>query len=175
MPTPFFMSQEIWKAIDGYEGKYLISTKGRIMNTRYVKSLLEVEHPQYKDSKGYYTTNLRAYNKSTRERVHRLVAQTFIPNPNNLEYVCHIDDDPSNNSVDNLFWGSPQDNNTDKVLKGRQPAKLTVDQVHTLRSLHTTGNYSIYSLAHRFNLTWDATNRIIEGRSWKHLDTPAQP
>lgn len=51
--------------------------------------------------------------------VHRLVAKAFIPNPENKPFVCHKDDDTTNNRADNLWWGTPLENMQDMALKGR--------------------------------------------------------
>ncbi len=52
--------------------------------------------------------------------VHRIIAKHFLPNPGNLPLVCHKDDNPQNNSIDNLFWGTDKMNSDDKMSKNRQ-------------------------------------------------------
>lgn len=88
---------EIWKDIDGYDGRYAISTWGR------VKSIHGILKP-YENHKGYLKIGLQKDGASHKHRVHRLVAQAFIPNPDNLPEVNHIDGNKQNNSVTNLEW-----------------------------------------------------------------------
>lgn len=97
--------KEEWKDIKGYEGLYQISNKGRVKSTRNNIIL----KPMISD-KGYYHVDL--YNKDNRKscRVHRLVAQAFIPNPNNYPQVNHIDENTINNQVSNLEWCTAQYN-----------------------------------------------------------------
>ena len=98
------MKKEIWKDIKGYEGLYQVSNLGR------VKSLPRKNHPKEEfrnlspDSKGYLRVNLFKNNKGKTHKVHRLVAEAFIPNPNNYPQVNHKDENKANNNVDNLEW-----------------------------------------------------------------------
>lgn len=91
--------KEQWKDIEGYEGLYQVSDKGRIWSIRK-----RICRKSRKDKEGYLEVCL--YNKGgfKHKRVHQLVAETFIPNPENKTEVHHIDGNPSNNSVDNLMW-----------------------------------------------------------------------
>ena len=59
------------------------------------------------------------YFKKERYLVHRLVAETYLENPDNKPYVCHKDDNPQNNDVQNLWWGTPKENAQDMINKGR--------------------------------------------------------
>lgn len=104
---------EIWKDIKDYEGIYQVSNLGR------VKSLPRKHNLNYKirklvpDKDGYSTVVL--YNNGSKcknMKVHRLVAQAFIPNPNDYPQVNHIDEVKSNNHVDNLEWCSVKYNMT---------------------------------------------------------------
>ena len=91
---------EIWKNIEGYEGKYQVSNLGR------VKSMIgqeKVLHPK-KHRNGHLQIGLHKDKKRKTMYIHRLVAQAFIPNPDNLPCVNHKDECPSNNNVDNLEW-----------------------------------------------------------------------
>ena len=91
---------EIWERVkvEGVPVKRLVSNKGRVYNTRknYIVKLSD-------NGNGYLFVNLlNDGGKVTTEYVHRLVAQNFIPNPDNLPQVNHIDGDKTNNAVENL-------------------------------------------------------------------------
>jgi len=93
------------KDIPGYNGDYKINESGVVINKKNHAMRTAVSH------KGYLRTALQdregnRYNKS----IHRLVAETFIPNPDNLPIVMHLDNDKLNNHVSNLKWGTQEDN-----------------------------------------------------------------
>lgn len=76
------------------------------------------ELKQYKKTGGYLNVALMTNdNKVKYVRVHRLVALAFIPNPNNKEYVNHIDENRQNNDVNNLEWVTPKENNLHSLIK----------------------------------------------------------
>lgn len=96
---------EIWKPIKGYEGKYEVSNLGRVRSISHSNKILKPDKP-----KGYSRVTL--FNKGVRYRktIHILVAETFIPNPNNYPVVNHIDENRENNAVTNLEWCTQKDN-----------------------------------------------------------------
>ena len=109
---------EIWKDIYGYYG-YQVSSEGR------VRSFVNNRHGTYNNFHilkpvcnhgGYPTVCL---GRGKRKLVSRLVAEAFIPNPRNLPLVRHMDDNPLNNNVENLQWGTQKDNMQDCVKHGR--------------------------------------------------------
>ena len=98
---------EEWKSIPGYEGLYEVSSYGRVKSLERYKSnnggiqlIKEKILKPHNTKKGYLTVQF--HNKIF--KVHRLVAQAFIPNPDNLPMVNHKDEDKTNNNVDNLEW-----------------------------------------------------------------------
>jgi len=96
---------EIWKDIPEYEGYYQASTKGRIKSARYNKIM-----KHYVDEHGYQKIKLQRNGHLLNTSVGRLVAITFIPNPNNLPQVNHINGKPWINEVENLEWCTVQEN-----------------------------------------------------------------
>ena len=98
--------EELWKSIEGYE-LYEISTFGRVKGFNG-----KIRKPHIKPT-GHLQLNLRRDNIPANFRVHRLVAEAFIPNPNNYPAVRHKDGDPANNRVDNLEWGTIKMNSVD--------------------------------------------------------------
>lgn len=106
---------EIWKAIENYEGLYQISNLGRIKNN---KNRIMKQKPS-KD--GYVRILLYKQGKYTSKYVHILVAKAFIPNPQNKEEVNHIDANKSNNRIDNLEWVTKKENNYHAVKMHLKP------------------------------------------------------
>ena len=100
--------KEIWKDIVGFEGLYQISSKGR------VKSLLFDKEKILKQNitkNGYCRVDLCKDKINKHYYIHRLVATTFLDNPNNLPCVNHRDENPQNNMVSNLEWVTFKQNN----------------------------------------------------------------
>ena len=109
---------EIWKEIEGHTG-YQISDYGRVRsfkNNRH--GLCNTPHILKTDinSNGYERVCL---GNNHRMFVHKLVANTFVPNPDNYPIVRHKDDDRLNNRADNLIWGTQADNIQDAIERGR--------------------------------------------------------
>ena len=89
----------MWKDIDGYEELYQVSDTGEVMNVRTGKIL-----KAYKEKSGYLRVGLYKDGKEKSFRVHRLVAEAFIPNPLNLPEVNHKSEDKHDNRVENLEY-----------------------------------------------------------------------
>ena len=97
---------EIYKDIPGYEGKYQITTWGRVYSVDKKYYLLPEVH-----EKGYLRVDL--YDKQGKRKhfkVHRLVANAFIPNPEHKPQVNHKDGNNQNNSITNLEWATNREN-----------------------------------------------------------------
>lgn len=95
----------IWKDIPGFEELYIISEHGIVLNKNTGK-----EKRSFINNNGYKYIDLWKNNKATRFTIHRLVAITFIPNPENLPIVMHIDNNKLNCHYTNLKWGTYSEN-----------------------------------------------------------------
>lgn len=118
---------EEWRDIKGYEGLYQVSNEGRVKslerdwtvgkggNRHKDETIMKLQ----KSPRGYYRLTLTKDGIETYKLVHRLVAEAFIENPNGYPFINHKDENPSNNSVENLEWCTPLYNNTynDRHLK----------------------------------------------------------
>ena len=119
---------EKWVNVAGFKGIYKVSNYGNVKSENRVvgcgSGTIERKGRTLKpqiNNKGYGIVILKSkkYNKRRRVLVHRLVAEGFIPNPNNLPFVNHMDCDPLNNKASNLEWITNRDNIHHAIRNGR--------------------------------------------------------
>jgi len=109
-------------------------------------------------------------------RIHQIVAKIFISNPENYPLIRHLDDNKLNNKIENLAWGTDQDNVNDKIkngncLKGEKhnSSKLTEKQVIEIRKKYIPIKYSTRKLAKEYNVHQMTIQHIINNKTWNHL------
>lgn len=118
--------QEIWKPVVGYEGFYEVNQFGCVksLSIRYTttngKTYSRKEKiltPTINGNDGYYTVTLTKDGKCKRTLVHRIVAMAFIPNPNKLPFIDHINTIKTDNRVENLHWVTQKGNMNNPITK----------------------------------------------------------
>lgn len=135
-----------YRQIQGLDG-YLVSNKGDVISLNYKNTgTKKALKPQERN--GYLLVNIKVDGTRHTFLVHRLVAQAFIPNPNNLPQVNHKDENKANNSVSNLEWCSAKYNanygtRNEKVSKAQDCTKTPIMQydknmnyINTFESIH---------------------------------------
>ena len=162
-----------WKHIDD---KYYISSNGQvlsILNEREI--ILRTRLDRY----GYEVVTLHVGGKALTRKIHRLVAIAFIPNPDGLETVNHIDGIKTNNTVNNLEWKSVADNHTHAFKiglhtigenrKAGRKVKLNNSSVKEIKALIKEG-YSNTEIGRLYGVSCGCIYSIRVGKSWKHIN-----
>ena len=113
-----------------------------------------------------------------KKTVHRIIPSTFIPNPENLPEVDHIDNNKENNDVTNLRWISSFKNKSRIPYESRSKnrigskngnSKLTEEDVIQIRKMYESGNYTVSKLAELYNCGWTTISHIIKHETWKNV------
>ncbi|NBO98514.1 MAG: endonuclease [Proteobacteria bacterium] len=134
-------TEEIWKPIEGFAG-YEISNQGNIRKF-LKKNKIFKNKLIFKNLKGYYTINLYNKNTTKHKRVHRLVAEAFIPNPDNKPQINHINGIKTDNRVENLEWCTGSENTKHAYSIGlKQPKKgLNNSRTKPVMVIDKNGNH----------------------------------
>lgn len=133
------MQEEIWKDVAGYETYFKVSNQGRLFSKRTNRILKT--HINKQGRVGAATKIGGRSGKSVYFKLHRLVAEAFIPNPENKPQVNHIDGDPLNNNVENLEWVTAKENihhaiRIGLIIKNQKgySLKLSKDQIDYIKN-----------------------------------------
>lgn len=164
-------NMEEWRLIDGFP-KYSISNFGKVKNNNSGQILKDAMH-----HKGYPKTSLFIKGRLKKGFfIHRLVALHFIPNPDNLDQVNHIDGNKVNNHVSNLQWCTGSQNikhafNTGLMsnMGTQHPrARLTEKQVLEIRAKISNGVKPRF-IAREYGISPEYTKDIKDKKAWKHI------
>lgn len=173
---------EIWKPIQNFEGSYEVSSYGRIKSlarkdstgngNRIVERLLKPDLNSKKNIK-YYRVTLCKNGKTTRFSVHRLVAEHFIPNPENKPFVNHIDNNGLNNHIENLEWCTHSENMEHSAKQGRQDKVRSLGG-YTTAAINQQKAEQFYQqiLGHRFIRTFTVNKRRKIELYCEHCNQP---
>lgn len=146
--------EEIWKDVKGYEGLYQVSNLGRVKSLSRALPHTKGYIAHYKGKllplqkcRNYSRVGLSKNGKQTGYFVHRLVAEAFIPNPDNLPEVNHKDENPSNNNVNNLEWCSHL-YNSNYGTRRRRISETTLNNPYTSQAVLCVETGIVYPSAH---------------------------
>lgn len=179
---------EIWKPVVGYENNYAVSNLGRVKRTASgcgarVGHVLKANP---RGDKGYLSVGLRKDGNYKSFLVARIVALTFIHNPEDKPQVNHKDGNKTNNRVDNLEWATNGENAQHAYDLGLNPRekifeqipkpgelnaahKLKDNQVVEIRNKYASGNYSLKNISKEYGVYYTTIHKIVKHLTWKHL------
>lgn len=174
---------EEWKDVVGFEGFYQISNFGRLKSLGgwcgTAKRKEGIRSISYTHD-GYAKARLMHQGKDKTVRIHRLVAETFIPNPENKETVNHKDGDKTNNFANNLEWVNRTEQmhhaydlglKASRIGSDNYNAKLTDEQVREIRKLYVrqSKEFGTVALAKKYGVTNRVIGLIIRGLAYKNV------
>lgn len=157
-----------YKDVKGYEGLYLISDEGKVISLKHDEPKLLKTGLRGRDGLFYEFVSLAKNGQNKKFAVHRLVADAFLENPDNLPEINHKDENPLNNCVDNLEWCTRQ-YNVDYSKSKRVEQYENEEKIAEYRSIAEASRQTgIKRTAINNNLTgWSET---AGGYVWRYVD-----
>lgn len=163
-----------WRDVVGFEGKYQVSSDGRVRNARTMQELTLNRLTKC----GYRKAALWKDGKSHEKRIHRLVAEAFIPKVEGKRTVNHVDGDKLNNAVSNLEWSDRKeqlqhayDLGLKKPMKGsaNSQSKLTPQQVEEIRRSYVphSKEFGSVALGRKYGVSHRVILLVAKGRSYR--------
>lgn len=175
--------KEIWKDIPGFEGFYQVSNMGRVRTTGGWCGTVE-RKPALRalslTRDGYEKVRLIHGSVDVTRRVHRLVAEAFVPNPEQKPTVNHIDGNKRNNRADNLEWADRHEQlvhaynhrlKTADVGTTNCNAKLTAEQVREIRRDYVwqSKEYGTVALSRKYGVSNRVIGLVVRGLAYKNV------
>lgn len=184
---------EVWKYVPEYEGYYQVSNEGCVRSVdrvvidkngremKYSGGNLAIQFNEY----GYCKVVLAKNRKMKNFKVHKLVAEVFIPNADKKRYVNHKDGDKTNNTVPNLEWCTASENNKHAYDHGlKRPynrkgvrvggSKFNLTEVAEIQRQHRDygGPYGTMYLARKYRVHKDTITNLLKGKTYVKSGVP---
>lgn len=162
-----------WRDVKGYEGLYKVSNDGIVKSVdrkttgKRNRMIKGKELKQRDNIANYFIVDLCKDGIVEKGcRVHRLVADAFIPNPNNLPEVNHLDGDRKNNNVSNLEWCTHAANIKWAYSSGliKPNTKVTKEQAEKIKEMYVPYKMSANKLAKKFGISMTTVYAILKGQ-----------
>lgn len=171
--------REEWRAVPGFEGRYDVSSFGRVRSLRFRNRIIDKPRlvPLIMTPEQCRKQRLRVHlGRGNRVSVHRLVLLAFVgPCPSDKNECAHLNGNPLDNRVENLVWATHSENNNMKVGHGTMPqgpqilaSRLTTPQVREVRARLTQGD-SCGQIAKDFGVSPRTITAINHGETWRWL------
>lgn len=174
------MSNIIWKTLV-YQGKeynkFEVSTDGQIRNAN-----TQMVYKMHLNKTGYWQVCVSLGSRKNKKifKVHKAVAETFIPNPDNKVTVNHIDGNKQNNEINNLEWATYSENTQHATKMGltnhaqgtdSTSSKLSYDDVIYIREHYISGDniYGTRALGRRFNVSHETIRDVVNNNTYKNI------
>lgn len=180
------MRKKVWKEIEEYKGRYLISNYGEVKSVKRIvgqsRGLTRIVPEKmisfWRNHAGYVMVSLHK-NAKRSYALAILVAKHFVPNPENKPEVNHKFGNKEDNRAWMLEWNTRQENHDHmlNVLKKgvngerHKMSKLTESDVIRIINMHETGDYTYAGIGTLFNMEDTQIRRIVKRISWKHVKT----
>ncbi len=170
------MTKILTKLVTIHGAQYTITSEGKVYG-KYGQPI--TIRP---NSSGYASFTAGRKGQRINVAVHRLVAESFIPNPLNLTDVDHLDSDRMNPRMDNLEWVTHEENirrayergNHEGRATGEKNTKSVLDRtvVNEMRIDYIIYGISITEISKKYSSPWSTVNNVVKGYTWKHIPMP---
>ncbi len=182
------LAGEVWGDVPNWEGFYQATACGKVCSVErkvarpsvlfgivYTSVPQKILTPRVgKD--GYHRVKLSRRGKSCSQLLSRLVAMTFVPNPENKPEVNHKDANKANNRADNLEWATPGENTQHAESLGLRPrgekngnSRFTEEDVREIRRLRNEEKLPLLEIGKRYNARYGTIYLIANGKRWGHV------
>lgn len=157
-------------------GEFIVYENGDVINA---KTKNKLKH--YENGVGYYRVGLYCgNNKHKSYYIHRLLAMAFIPNPENKQFINHIDGNPKNNNLSNLEWCTKSENNLHAYKTGLKIAAPSIGEkngnsvlnneiVKKIKLLYAEGKRQ-FEIVKETNVDKYKVSNIVRNKIWKHIN-----
>ena len=153
--------------------QYFISEDGKVFNKKGKQISIKIrKEPKSSFERAYISLNINK--KQQHFTLSRIIAEVYIPNPDNLPQVNHKDGNPLNNHYSNLEWCNQSDNIKHAIKTGLKnmlgenntSSKLTIKLVKEIRDLYSKGNISLRALAEKYNVSYTTIRYVVKRKTW---------
>jgi len=160
---------EVWKDVVGYEGYYKVSNIGNVKSldriTNQGRRINGVNMKQFLSHNGYKRVALAKDGLVKKYQVHRLVAIAFIENEMLKPFINHVDENKTNNCVDNLQWVTSKENNN----YGNHNRNVAIAQSRKIKVIYSDNTYEVWEsqseFARNFGCSVSGVNLVLNGKN----------